>query len=107
MVAYKAAEPAKADALAKELPGRVVITDVEPQVEGGRFPAKAIAGDRFEVEATIFLDGHDEVAAALRFRRAGDPDWSETAMKALGNDRFAGAFPLHELCTYEFQIAAW
>ena len=41
----------------KEGRKRVVIENVSPCVDGGRFPAKRCAGDRVEVEADIFADG--------------------------------------------------
>lgn len=43
---------------------RVVIENLAPQVEGGRFPAKRGVGEKLSVSADIFVDGHD-----LR------PDW--------------------------------
>ncbi len=43
---------------------RVIITGVEPKVECGRFPARAVVDGKVEVEADIFTDGHD---TATRF----------------------------------------
>ena len=39
-------------------PQRIQIQDVQPQVDGGRFPVKACLGDEVWVGATIFRDGH-------------------------------------------------
>jgi starch synthase (maltosyl-transferring) len=44
--------------------GRVVIEGVRPQVDCGRWPARAVAGETIPVRATIFRDGHNVVVAA-------------------------------------------
>ena len=44
--------------------GRIPVLDVEPVVEAGRWPAKAIVGETFTVSATVFRDGHDAVGAS-------------------------------------------
>jgi starch synthase (maltosyl-transferring) len=54
---------------------RVMIENLSPQVDGGRFAAKRIIGEPVTVEADGFTDGHDMVVAALRFRKAGDAVW--------------------------------
>jgi starch synthase (maltosyl-transferring) len=62
----------------KEGRRRVVIENVTPCVDGGRFPAKRCAGDRVEVEADIFTDGHDVLRALLLHRRAGATAWTKS-----------------------------
>jgi starch synthase (maltosyl-transferring) len=53
--------------------GRIVIEDIRPQVDGGLYPSRAVAGETVPVEATIFRDGHNEVvAAAVRLKGPGD-----------------------------------
>ncbi|MDR1118693.1 MAG: DUF3416 domain-containing protein, partial [Bifidobacteriaceae bacterium] len=44
--------------------GRIPIVDVGPVREGGRWPAKAVAGEAVPVSATVFKEGHDAVGAA-------------------------------------------
>ena len=48
---------------------RIYVSDVTPQVDCGRWPAKACVGDRVEVTATIARDGHETLRAVVRFRR--------------------------------------
>jgi starch synthase (maltosyl-transferring) len=91
----------------RETGGRVVITNVEPSVENGRFPAKAIVGDTVWVEADVFLDAQDEVAAVLQYRRLGEPEWSEAGMSPLRQDRFRAGFEAQDLGIYEYRIEAW
>ena len=53
--------------------GRIVIEDIRPQVDGGLFTSRAVAGETVPVEATIFRDGHNEVVAAVvRLKGPGD-----------------------------------
>ena len=47
---------------------RVVIEEVQPEVNAGRYPAKRAIGDNVTVQAAIFSDGHDHVAARLLYR---------------------------------------
>jgi len=60
---------------------RVVIEAISPEVDGGRFPAKRTVGDQVRVEADIFTDGHDLIAAALLVHREGSDDWTEIPMR--------------------------
>jgi starch synthase (maltosyl-transferring) len=86
---------------------RVVIEGVRPQIDGGRFPIKRAIGERVVVEADIFTDGHDAVAAALRYRNAGDADWSEVSFAFLTNDRWQAEFTVTALGRAHYTIAAW
>jgi starch synthase (maltosyl-transferring) len=87
---------------------RVVIENVSPQVDGGRFPVKRTVGDVLGVEADVFTDGHDEISVVLRSRPADDAaTWQEAEMEALGNDRWRASFPLGEMGRYEYSVSGW
>jgi starch synthase (maltosyl-transferring) len=86
---------------------RVLIEGITPQVDGGRFPAKRTVGDQVRVEADIFTDGHDAIAAVLLARREGTTEWTEIHMQALVNDRWFAAFRVTELGLYNFKVQAW
>ena len=75
---------------------RVVIERVEPQIDSGRFPVKRVMGDLVQVVATIFTDGHDRLAAVLRYR-AGTQAWREVPMTPHPDDRWEGRFPVDAL----------
>ena len=62
---------------------RVVIENVQPQVDCGRFPIKRTIGDRVTVTADIFADGHDILYAVLRHGPEAQTDWDEVPMEAL------------------------
>jgi starch synthase (maltosyl-transferring) len=86
---------------------RVVIEGVEPEIDAGRFAIKRIVGDEVEVEADVFADGHDHVAARLLFRYHQVPEWSVAPMQPLGNDRWRAAFPVVRLGEYLYSVAGW
>ena len=85
---------------------RIIVSDVTPQVDCGRWPAKACVGDEIAVGATIVRDGHEVVRAVVRHRR-GRGRWRESALVALGSDRFAGSFRVEEVGRHRFEIVAW
>jgi starch synthase (maltosyl-transferring) len=86
---------------------RVVIEAVEPQVDGARFPVKRAVGEEVVVEADVFADGHDRLAAVLRFRREAEAEWTETPMAHVVNDRWRASFKVTELGRYRFTVRAW
>jgi len=88
-------------------PASAVIENVTPLLEGGRFPIKRTAGDDLVVEADIFKDGHDSVAAVLKWRRVGAEAWHETPMTPLINDRWTGIASFFENTHHEYTVEAW
>ena len=86
---------------------RIQIQDVQPRVDGGRYPVKACLGDSISASATIFRDGHGMVDGVLRFRRAGTRRWQEVAVDAQGNDRFTASFTPDALGLWELRFQAW
>ncbi len=86
---------------------RVVIESVEPEIDAGRYPIKRIAGDTVEVEADVFADGHDHVAARLLFRFHDVAEWMAVPMQPVGNDRWRGEFPVAHMGEYLYTVAGW
>jgi starch synthase (maltosyl-transferring) len=86
---------------------RVIIEAVEPEIDGGRFPAKRSIGDKVHVEADIFTDGHDSICAVLLFKHNSETTWQELPMKPVVNDRWAADFTVTELGRYSFTVHAW
>src|SRR4051812_5179775 len=82
------AKTMRTPALDPTLQRRVVVEAVRPQVDGGRFPIKRVAGERVTVTADVFADGHDELGAVVLYRKAGDADWREAPMTPVTNDRW-------------------
>jgi starch synthase (maltosyl-transferring) len=86
---------------------RVVIEDVNPQIDAGRHPVCRVAGDEVIVTAAIFADGKDELAARLLFRHSSDRRWSFAPMNAMGNDLWRGAFQVEKLGGWRFTLLGW
>ena len=86
---------------------RVVIEEIQPQVNCGRYPARRFLGDAVTVTAAIFSDGHDHVAAELLFKREGEREWRSTRMTALVNDMWTASFSVDTLGLWRFTIRAW
>src|SRR6202158_6629940 len=83
------------------------IEDVYPLIDGGRFPVKRIVGERVEVWADIYRDGHDVVTAALVWRRERDREWRREPMTHHNNDRWSGSFLPGQPGRYVYAIEAW
>jgi starch synthase (maltosyl-transferring) len=90
-----------------EPPGRIQVQAIEPFVDCGRYPIKRTVGDRVDVYATIFKDGHDALGAAVRVKAPGERRRREEPLRPLGNDRFGGSFAVDRPGRWRFSIAAW
>jgi starch synthase (maltosyl-transferring) len=88
-------------------PTRIVIERLAPELDGGRFPVKRIAGDMLEVSADVFRDGHDKIAAALWLDEQGGDGWRIVPMHHVDNDRWAGRIRLDRIGATRFAVAAW
>jgi starch synthase (maltosyl-transferring) len=86
---------------------RITIDAVRPATPSGEFPAKAVVGERVEVSADIFRDGHDLLAARVRWRRVGKAKWQSAPLRPLVNDRWEGSFSPAEVGRHEVVIEAW
>lgn len=85
----------------------VVISNLSPRVECGRYPTKRVVGETLRVEADIFKEGHDESLAVLDWRRRGNEEWKTVPMTHLGNDRWFAELSFAETGEYELAITAW
>jgi starch synthase (maltosyl-transferring) len=86
---------------------RVAIEAVVPELDGGRFPVKRVVGDVLEVEADVFCDGHDKIAAALMIRHQDDKTFTEVPLTFVINDRWQASFPLTRIGRYVYTIHGW
>jgi starch synthase (maltosyl-transferring) len=92
--------------MARSFPS-VVIENLNPLIDGGRYPIKRIVGEDLVVEADIFKDGHDVVAAMLKWRVLGKRAWRETPMNFVDNDRWRGVCTLYDEAIHEYTVEAW
>lgn len=86
---------------------RIVIEEVKPEIDSGRFPIKRIIGDKVIVEADVFVDGYDALSVVLLYRKESNRRWIEVPMEFLVNDRWRGSFVVSELGRYQYTLVAW
>jgi starch synthase (maltosyl-transferring) len=86
---------------------RVVIENVQPQVDGGLYPAKRTVGESVTVTADIFGDGHDHIRAHLLYKKDGAASWQTIEFKPTYNDSWYATFPVTEKGLYVFTVMAW
>jgi starch synthase (maltosyl-transferring) len=86
---------------------RVVIEDVTPQLDAGRYTVRRILGDTVTVTAIAFADGHDRLGVRLLYRPTGARRWCSAPMQALGNDIWSGFFTVDRLGKWQFTVQGW
>lgn len=86
---------------------RVLIENVQPQVDGGLYPAKRTVGERVDVTAAIFGDGHDHIRGEVLFKKQGSKQWSSVELAPTYNDEWQASFYVPEKGNYVFTVQAW
>ncbi len=87
---------------------RVVIEHVTPSVDAGRHPIKRLVGDRLEVEADVYKDGHDLLGARIAYRGPGEREWRYAPLRyRYEADRWFGAFELDRIGRWRYAVEAW
>ena len=86
---------------------RVIVEEVSPQVDCGRYPVKRVVGDIISVTAAFFGDGHDHVAGRLLYRHESEKRWRVVPMSPLNNDLYSADFKVDQLGSWRFTIQAW
>jgi starch synthase (maltosyl-transferring) len=89
--------------------GRIPILDVEPAVDCGRRPAKAAAGETFEVSATVFREGHGIISAGVVLRDPQRKASPPVRMRELapGTDRWGADVTVTSAGLWRFHVEAW
>jgi len=85
---------------------RIVIEDVRPRTPNG-YPAKAVVQHPLRVAASVFRDGHDVLAARVRWRAGGDRKWASAVLVHVANDRWEGEIEPTSLGSHELVVEAW
>ncbi len=86
---------------------RIVIDNVVPSVDGGRFAAKRVIGERVTIEADVFADGREVLNVELLWRSANRRDWWRSPMHLTNNDRWQATILPQRIGRYEFTVEAW
>jgi len=85
----------------------VVIENVTPELDGGRYPVKREVGQTFVVEADLFKEGHDIIGARVVYQAPGSDTWLAAPVTLFDNDRWRGTFELTEVGCYTYSIEAY
>lgn len=85
----------------------LVIENISPLIEGGRFAIRREPGDSFTVQADIFRHSHEKYEAAIEFRHTSKKKWQRVPMHHVDNDLWEGSFEVKSIGFYEYKIVAW
>ena len=89
--------------------GRIPILDVQPVVECGQRPAKAVTGETFQVSATVLIEGHGALGAGVVLRDPTGKVGPLIRMRELepGTDRYGADVTVTSEGTWHFHVESW
>ena len=98
-----------ADVRLQTVTGRIPVTDVQPVVLDGRFPAKAVVGEDIPVRATVFREGHDSVRATVRLLDPAGAEVQRVQMRSgrPGLDEVVATLRPAEPGLHQFVVEGW
>lgn len=87
---------------------QLVIENVTPKLDGGRYPIKRMIGRTIEVSADIFKDGHDLIAARILYRRPAETEFRIAPFSyRFDPDRWHGSFKVDQIGLWQYTLEAW
>jgi len=86
---------------------RVVIDHVYPQINNGEFFIKRVINEIIPIKAHVLVDGHDIIAAAVRYKHEGTKQWQEQRLTLINNDEWEGHFTVKKQGFYDYKIEGW
>ena len=87
----------------------IVITKIQPSIDGGLYPVKREQGDPMVVHATVFRDGHSTIVVYLKYReKYGKENWTKTEMTLVnpGLDMWEATFVPGKNTRYLYTVEA-
>src|SRR5215211_1493627 len=89
-------------------PTPLVIERVSPELDCGRYAVKRLVNDVVRVRAAIFKDGHDLLAARVRYRGPSDaaPRYAPLAYDQ-PTDFWHGEFTVDQIGEWHFTVEGW
>ena len=85
---------------------RVIIENVKPQINCGKYPAKRAPGEPVAVSADIYADGHDKLYAEMLWKHKKGRAWNRVKMRPEGNDCWKSAFVPEVSGAYFYTVVA-
>jgi starch synthase (maltosyl-transferring) len=85
---------------------RILLVNIEPQIDGGRFAVKRVVSEILKVQACLATDGRDQVAGMLAFRQIGQK-WAYQSLSHQENDIYSVEISFDKPGQYEYKIQAW
>ncbi|MCV2394061.1 alpha-1,4-glucan--maltose-1-phosphate maltosyltransferase [Actinotalea sp. M2MS4P-6] len=89
--------------------GRIPVVDVQPVLEAGRWPAKAVVGEAVEITARVFREGHDAVAATAVLVGPDGAEHARTRMTVVnkGLDSYRTDLVPDATGRWSFRVEGW
>jgi len=88
--------------------GRIVVEQVTPLIDGGRYPGKAVVGECLPIRATVWREGHATVSAAVLWRAPGAAETSvPMSLVDAGLDLWQALVMPEEPGAHSFRVEAW
>jgi starch synthase (maltosyl-transferring) len=86
---------------------RIIIENIQPQIDAGRFPIKRVVNDTVKITVDLFGDGHDKVAGRLLYKKKNAFKWNEVMLTPTSNDQWEASFQVTEMGYYEYTVEGW
>ncbi len=86
---------------------RVVIENVQPEINHGKHAAKRVVGQKLQVTADFMADGHDVINAHIKYKYGNARSWKYAPMELINNDLWGGEFVVEKQGHYTFTVEAW
>ncbi|GGD42232.1 alpha-1,4-glucan--maltose-1-phosphate maltosyltransferase [Muriicola marianensis] len=86
---------------------RVVIENVNPQLQCGTYFIKRVVGEKVIIHADVLGDGHDVIQAEVAFKHEDDKSFTYVRMDHLGNDVYKAEFKVEKQGFYEYKVQGW
>jgi len=86
---------------------RVVIENINPQLQCGAFFIKRVVGESVTVYADVIGDGHDIIQAELQYKHSSEKSFNTSRMEHLGDDVHRVSFKVLKQGFYIYRISAW
>ncbi len=92
-------------------PERVRVMRPEPLVSCGEAAPRRTVGEMVDVSADVLSDGHEALAAVVRWKPPNTTRWAEAPMHRVDGQadgiRWSGRFEVDRLGTWQWQVEAW